>query len=146
MINAHVARALASLGLSLTVVAVSAGCGSIHSAGPATTRPATTHPVAGPAPMTQSVWALPQIDGGILMAAAPPVVQERDRTPAIRLVDISATGSIDSTFGDQGVAEIHLRNVSQSFAVITAATNGRASVLTAIALGARAFQLTQIRG
>jgi hypothetical protein len=96
-------------------------------------------------PMAQSVWALPQLDGRILMAAVPPLVQAGDRTRVtIRLVDISANGSIDHTFGDQGVAKLHLRYVSQSFAIIAAATNGRVSVFAAGTFGGRALQLMQI--
>jgi hypothetical protein len=99
------------------------------------------------APMAQSVWALPQADGRVLMAAVPPVIQAGNRTQAtIRLVEISASGSIDDAFGHHGVAQLHLRYASQSLAVIDAATNGRVSVLTAITFGARAFQLTQILG
>jgi hypothetical protein len=97
-------------------------------------------------PMAQSVWGLPQPGGRILMAATQPLVQTGDRTTAIRLVDISANGSIDRTFGDQGVSEIYLANASQSFAVITAATNGQLSILSAITPGGREFQLVQIRG
>jgi hypothetical protein len=95
--------------------------------------------------MAQSVWALPQLDGRILMAAAPPAVQEGVRAPAtIRVVGISADGSIDHTFGDRGAAQLQLRHLSQFIAVIAVATNGHLSVVAATTFGARSFQLTQI--
>jgi len=98
-------------------------------------------------PMAQSVWALPRLDGRLLMAAVPPVIQAGERTQAtIRLVEISANGRIDDAFGDHGVAQLHLRHVSLFYAVIAAATNGRVSVFTASTAGTRVLQLTQILG
>ncbi len=100
-------------------------------------------------PMAQSVWALPRSNGGFVMAAARPSFQSNPHARAeLSFFEFSADGNIDHAFGNQGVADLQLPYLSQSFPAsfvpITIATNGQVSaVVTSTATG-KALRLIQV--
>lgn len=100
-------------------------------------------------PMAQTVWALPRNNGEFVMVAAPAFIQSNPHARAeLSLVDFSADGNIDRTFGHHGVADLQLPYLSQSFPAsyvpITVATNGQVSALVTSTATGQALRLIQL--
>jgi hypothetical protein len=100
-------------------------------------------------PMAEAVWALPRSDGGFVMAATPPIFQANPHARAeLRLVGLSADGTIDHAFGSQGVADLQLPYLNGSLQAtsvpVTIVTNGQVSSLVTSTANAQALRLIQL--
>ena len=100
-------------------------------------------------PMAQPVWALPRNNGGFVMAAAPVSIQSNPHVRAeLSFFGFSANGTIDRAFGKDGVTDVQLPYLSQSFPAsavpIAIATNGAVSDLVTSTAGAQALRLVQL--
>jgi hypothetical protein len=100
-------------------------------------------------PMAESVWALPRDNGQFVMAAAPAFIQFSPHARAqLSFVDFYAGGSVNHAFGNNGVADLQLPYLSQSFPAsavpITLATNGQVSALVTSTATGKALRLIQL--
>jgi hypothetical protein len=94
-------------------------------------------------PMEDLVWALPQQDGGLLVAGVAVSFQPNAQSPlTLNLLRFSAKGHLDPGYGHGGVAELQLRHLSPSAAV----TNGRLNAVVCSSTTRNAFWLTELLG
>jgi hypothetical protein len=102
-------------------------------------------------PMENPVWALPQQDGGVLMAGMTPVIETNTRARArLDLVDISKRGSVERGYGHDGVAQLQLPYLSQSNSNSAVSpsvtTNGQVSAVVSSTADGGALELEQFLG
>jgi len=86
-------------------------------------------------PMENPVWALPQQDGGLLLAG---FAQGRD----LNLVRLSANGHLELGYGHSGVAELQLRRLDPSAVM----TNGRLNAVVCGSTTGNNFWLMELLG
>ncbi len=99
--------------------------------------------------MEDPVWALPQQNGGELVVGVTPAIQAKARA-RLTLVDVSTSGSVDRAYGHNGVAQLQLPFLSQSYPAsyvpVSVTTNGRVSVVVSSTADGRALKLVQFLG
>jgi hypothetical protein len=99
--------------------------------------------------MEDPVWALPQQDGGMLIVGMTPVIQAKARA-RLNLEDISMSGSVDRGYGHDGVDQLQLPFLSQSYPAsavpVSVTTNGHVSVVVSSTADGTALKLVQFLG
>ncbi len=94
-------------------------------------------------PMEDPVWALPQQDGGLLLAGMAVSFQSNAQGPVhLNLVRLSAKGRLDPGYGHGGIADLQLRHLSAAAAM----TNGRLNAVVCGSTTGNAFWLTELLG
>jgi len=94
-------------------------------------------------PMEAPVWALPQQDGGLLLAGIAVSFQSNAQSLMhLNLVRFSANGHLEPGYGHGGIAELQLRHLSPSAAM----TNGRLNAVVCSSTTANAYWLTELLG
>ena len=94
-------------------------------------------------PMEDPVWALPQQDGGLLLAGMAVSSQPNAQGPVhLNLVRLSAKGHLEPGYGHGGMAELQLRHLSAAEAM----TNGRLNAVVCSSTTGNAFWLTELLG
>jgi hypothetical protein len=92
-------------------------------------------------PMEAPVWALPQQDGGLLLAGVAVSSQPNAQSLlTLNLLRFSAKGHLDPSYGHGGAAELQLRHLSPSAAM----TNGRLNAVVCSSTTSNAFWLTEL--
>jgi hypothetical protein len=94
-------------------------------------------------PIEDPVWALPQQDGGLLLAGM--AVSSRPNAQGsaqLNLVRLSAKGYLEAGYGHGGIAELQLRHLSAAEAM----TNGRLNAVVCSSTTGNAFWLTELLG
>jgi hypothetical protein len=96
------------------------------------------------------LWALPQLDGGMLVVGMTPVLQAAAQVRAhLNLVDISKDGTVDRGYGHDGVDQFQLPFVGQSpasFVPVSVTTNGQVSSVVTSTADGRALKLVEFLG
>jgi len=99
--------------------------------------------------MEDPVWALPQQDGGMLVVGMTPAIQAKARA-RLNLEDISRSGSVDRGYGHDGVAQLPLPFLSQSYPAsyvpVSVTSNGHVSVVISSTADGRGLKLVQFLG
>lgn len=95
------------------------------------------------------LWALPQLDGGILVVGMTPALQAAAQVRAhLNLVDLSKSGDVARGYGHDGVGQLQLPFVGQSpasFVPVSVTTNGKVSLVVASTADVRALKLVEFR-
>jgi hypothetical protein len=94
-------------------------------------------------------WALPQQDGGMLVVGMTPAIQAKARA-RLNLEDISTSGSVDRGYGHDGVAQLPLPFLSQSYPAsyvpVSVTSNGHVSFVISSTADGRGLKLVQFLG
>lgn len=101
-------------------------------------------------PLEDPLWALPQLDGGVLVVGMTPALQAPAQVRAhLNLVDISKGGNVDRGYGHGGVDQLPLPFLGQSpasFVPVSVTTNGQVSLVVSSTADSRALKLVEFLG